>query len=80
MKKLFFPLLAVVGLTAMSFTKANTTPVKAQEVSIQNVMDLDAEGASIATKHLGLDFFTEHIYNVAEVESGAKMDNILSKY
>ena len=80
MKKLFFPLLAVVGLTAMSFTKANTTQVKAQEVSMQSVMGIDSEGASVATKHLCWDVFTEHIYNVAEVESGAKLDNILSKY
>ena len=51
MKKLFFPLVAVVGLTAMSFTKANTKPVSAQEVSVQSLMDMDAEGASVATKH-----------------------------
>ena len=80
MKKLFFPLVAVVGLTAMSFTKANTKPVSAQEVSVQSLMDMDAEGASVATKHLRMDFFTEHIYNVMETESGVKMDNVLSKY
>lgn len=78
MKKLFFPLVAVVGLTTMSFTKANTSQVKAQEVSMESMKE--AEGASIATKHICRDIFTERIYNVVDTESGAKMDNILSNY
>ncbi|WP_018676036.1 hypothetical protein [Riemerella columbina] len=81
MKKLFFPIVMVVGLTAMSFTSVKAETKEVKEVSMDEFMKIDSEGKSIATKRLCLDVFTEHIYNNSiDMEISSKMDNILSNY
>lgn len=54
MKKLFFPIVMVVGLTAMSFTSVKAETKEVKEVSMDEFMKIDSEGKSIATKRLCL--------------------------
>lgn len=85
MKKVFFPLLAIAGLTAMSFTdvKAETREVK--EVSMDEAVEA-VEGSKIIQYKVWKNIVERNVWSedligeIEDIDTFSKMENILSKY
>lgn len=82
MKKVFFPLLAVAGLTAMSFTdvKAETREVK--EASMTQISGEELEGTWAISESVCVRVITKRMLYIPDeiAAMGVKVDNIIEKY
>lgn len=80
MKKLFFPLVVVVGLTAMSFTDVKAETVEVKEVSMENLNE-EIEGNWVLTETaVRHQIKRTLVYSSPTTEMGDKIDQVLNKY
>lgn len=81
MKKVFFPLLAIASLTAMSFTSVKAEqPIQVQEVSMEDLYE-SVDGSKWVQESIYKDVIQKNVYVTDQVMAeSSKMEDVLSKY
>lgn len=81
MKRLFFPLLAVASLTAMSFTSVKAEqPIQVQEVSMEDLYE-SVDGSKWIQESIYKEVIKKNVYVTDQImDDSSKMEDILSKY